>query len=198
MNISFPVQRTVIGVDVEGSTDRNNVQRARIREAMYEVLEESLVASGITEEHREPLLDRGDGAVVFMRPVDVLPKPLLVNTFVPALRDALRTQEFRLRVAMHFGDVHYDSRGPFGEDIDLMVRLLDSPELKARLKKSAEPLILGVTERFYRSVVKHGYDGIEAETFLPLPRLRMGGQSYRGWVQVPRPELTPIRILTAM
>jgi hypothetical protein len=185
MSTPFPVQRTVVGVDVEGSTDRNNVQRARIREAMYEVLEKSLIVSGVTEERREPLLDRGDGAIVFIQPVDEIPKPLLVNTFIPVLRDELRAQEFRLRVAMHFGDVHNDSRGRFGEDIDLMVRLLDYPDLKTRLRKSTEPLILAVTERFYRSVVKHGYDGIDAGTFQPLPRFRMGGQSHRGWVQEP-------------
>jgi hypothetical protein len=185
MNTPFPVQRTVVGVDIEGSTDRNNVQRARIREAMYDVLEKSLIASGITEEHREPLLDRGDGAIVFIQPVDVIPKPVLVTTFIPVLRDELRAQEFRLRVAMHFGDVHCDSRGRFGEDIDLMVRLLDFPDVKARLRKSDEPLVLAVSERFYRSVVKHGYDGIDTRTFLPLPRFRMGGQSHRGWVQVP-------------
>jgi hypothetical protein len=122
---------------------------------------------------------------VFIQPVDEIPKPLLVNTFIPVLRDELRAQEFRLRVAMHFGDVHNDSRGRFGEDIDLMVRLLDYPDLKTRLRKSTEPLILAVTERFYRSVVKHGYDGIDAGTFQPLPRFRMGGQSHRGWVQEP-------------
>ncbi|MGB3440302.1 MAG: hypothetical protein WBA97_16265 [Actinophytocola sp.] len=178
-----PVQRTIVGVDVERSTDRNNTQRARLRQAMYEVFEKSLIAAGVGDEFREPFVDRGDGAMAFIQPVDELPKLLLLNTFVPVLRDELRAHEFRLRVAVHFGDIHYDSRGPFGEDIDLMVRLLDCHELKSRLKKSAAPLILGVTERFYRSVVKHGYDGIEAENFLPLPRLRMGGQTYRSWVQ---------------
>jgi class 3 adenylate cyclase len=183
MNTPFPIQRTVVGVDIEGSTDRNNTQRARMREALYEVLEKSLIASGVTEEHREPLVDRGDGAIALIQPVDVLPKTLLVNTFIPVLREELRAQELRLRVAMHYGDVHYDNMGPFGEDIDLMVRLLDASELRTRLRKSAGPLVLTVSERFYRSVVKHGYDGIDAGTFQALTRFRMGGQSHRGWVQ---------------
>lgn len=181
----IPVQRTIVGVDVERSTDRNNTQRAQLREAMYDVFERSLIAAGIVDEFREPLVDRGDGAMAFIQPVDELPKLLLLNTFVPVLRDELRAQEFRLRVAMHFGDIHYDSRGPFGEDIDLMVRLLDAQELKTRLAKSHEPLILAVSDPFHRSVVKHGYDGIDATTFRPLPRFRMGGLVHRGWVQIP-------------
>lgn len=185
MNASLPVQRTVIGVDVERSTHRNNVQRARLREGMYEVFEKSLIASGIAEEFREPLIDRGDGAMAFIQPVDEIPKPLLINTFVPVLRDALRAREFRLRVAMHFGDVHYDNRGPFGEDIDLMVRMLDAQELRARLAKTSEPLILAVSDPFHRSVVKHGYDGIDAGTFKSVLRFRLGGQNHRGWVQIP-------------
>jgi hypothetical protein len=185
MNAPLPVQRTVVGVDVERSTDRNNMGRARLREAMYEVFEKSLIASGIAEEFREPLVDRGDGAMAFIQPVDEFPKPLLINTFIPVLRAELRCQEFRLRVAMHFGDVHYDNRGPFGEDIDLMIRLLDAPELKTRLAKTNEPLILAVSDPFHRSVVKHGYDGIDADTFKSVLRVRLGGQHHRGWVQIP-------------
>jgi len=183
MNTPIPRQRTILGVDVERSTERNNVGRGQVRDAMFDIVEKTLIASGITEELREPIVDRGDGALVCVHPVDQIPKTVLITTFVPILRAELRNQAFRLRVAMHFGDVHFDARGPFSEDIDLMIRLLDSPELKARLKKSPDPLILGVTERFYRSVIKHGYDGIEVEAFVPLPRVRLGGQSYRGWVQ---------------
>jgi hypothetical protein len=113
-------------VDVEGYTNRNNVERAQLREDMYDLLENALISCGITEELREPFVDCGDGAIVFIRPADELPKPLLVNKFVPALCEQLNThasngssRRFRLRVAMHAGDVHIDRRGTFGEDVDI-------------------------------------------------------------------------------
>lgn len=186
MNTPAPRQRTILGVDVERSTERNNVGRGQVREAMFDIVEKTLIASGITEELREPIVDRGDGAMVCVHPADQIPKPLLITTFVPILRAELRTQAFRLRVALHFGDVHYDARGPYGEDIDLMVRLLDAPRLRTQLSRTTEPLILAVSDAFHRSAVKHGYDGIDAGDFQPLLKFRMGGQNHRGWIQIPR------------
>jgi hypothetical protein len=185
-----PRQRTILAVDIEGSTERNNSARAKLRDDMYALLEQALLDSGITEDLREPFLDRGDGAIALIHPADTVPKTILLSTFIPLLSEQLAkhgmtADGFRLRAAVHAGHVHSDQRGMFGEDIDVTMRLLDSPELKARLRRSSAPLVLVVSDYIYRSVIRHGYDGIDERTFAPLVHLRVGGLSYQGWVQIP-------------
>lgn len=187
-----PLHRTVVAVDIEGSTKRTNTARARLRHAMYGLLQRALEASGIAARHYDPMVDRGDGALLPIHPVDQVPKTLLLATFIPALC-ALLTEHnaragehwFRLRAALHAGEIHYDDRGPFGEDIDIACRLVDAPELKDKLRATTAPLVLAVSDDLYRSVIRHGYDGIDEAAFQPLLRLDIGGQRLRGWVYVP-------------
>lgn len=158
---------------------------------MYELLETALESSGIGERHRDPLIDRGDGALVLIRPVDEVPKTLLLTTFVPALGQLLAGHEsrpdhrMRLRVAVHAGEIHYDERGPFGEAIDVTCRLLDAPELKIKLSTTPAALVLVVSDDIYRSLIRHRYDGIDDRAFEPLIHLEIAGDRQRGWVSVP-------------
>jgi class 3 adenylate cyclase len=198
MNTTLPVlprHRSIVAVDIEGSTARTNPARAQFRSALYDLLEAALHASGISEQHRDPLIDRGDGALVLIHPVDQAPKTVLLTTFVPTLSDLLAEhatqhpgERFRLRVAVHAGEVHYDSRGCYGEDLDLTFRLLNAPELKKKLRQSDAPLALVVSQDIHRSLIRHGYDGIDDSAFEPLVRVRMAGQRFRGWVHVPVPK----------
>ncbi|TDV53710.1 hypothetical protein [Actinophytocola oryzae] len=187
-----PYQRMIVAVDIEGSTSRNNAQQGHIRDAMYQAVESALVDCGITQEHRDEFSDRGDGVMVLIRPVDSIPKPLLIRAVVPALRARLEEyarrhpgQRLRLRVAIHAGDVLSDGRAPYGEDVNLTTRLLDAPEFKEQLAESAEPLVLVVSDQVYRSAVCQGYDGIDAGEFKPLVRVCVGHHTHRGWVRVP-------------
>ncbi|TCO53566.1 hypothetical protein [Actinocrispum wychmicini] len=194
MSTAIPVQprhRTIFAVDIEGSTTRTNFERAMFRNAMYDLLEEALLLSGIEEGHRD-LIDRGDGVLVLVHPVDALPKTKLLNSVIPTLHDLLVQLEsdrpehsFRLRAAMHAGEVHSDERGWYGEDLDITFRLLDAPEVKRRLKQTSAPLVLVVSQDIYRSVIRHGYDGIDDRTFQPVVQVHIAGQRLRGYVQVP-------------
>jgi hypothetical protein len=187
-----PRQRTVVAWDVEASTTRTNMARAALRRDMYQVLGAALLECDITEDLREPFHDRGDGGVLLLRPVDRLPRPLLLHTFLPVLNDMLDEhaaaypdRAFRLRVAIHSGEVLFDDNGIFGEDVDITFRLINAPALKNRLRKTVAPLVLAVSDDFHRSVVRHGYAGIDGRTFEPSIELDIGGRPYRGWVQVP-------------
>lgn len=184
----LPVQRSIIAVDIVGSTARNNVQKRQLRADMYELFERALDHSGITEGLRDQFIDRGDGVMVFVHPADEIPKPLLVNRFVPTLRQLLLAhdadRQFRLRVSMHAGDVHMDRRGQYGEDLDLVNRLLDAPEFKAWFARTSEPLALVVSERIYRSVIWHGYEGIDAAAFKELVQVQVGATIHSGWIHV--------------
>jgi hypothetical protein len=165
--------------------------RAFLRNVMYDLIEETLLLSGIGERHRD-FIDRGDGAFVLIHPVDQAPKTVLLTMVIPTLTELLLQHEidrpeyrFRLRVAVHAGEVHYDNRGWYGEDLDITARLLDAPELKRRLKQTRAPLVLVVSQDIYRSVIRHGYDGIDDTTFEQTVQVQIGGQRQRGWVQVP-------------
>src|ERR687896_740865 len=161
-----PRQRTIVAWDIEGSTTRTNMARAALRTDMFQLVEAALLDSGISKHLREPCHDRGDGGVILVRPVDHAPKTLLLHTFVPALSDMLAEHAnafpdrgFRLRVAIHSGEVLFDDNGIFGEDVDITFRLLNAEELKRRLRQTAAPLVLAVSDHLYRSVIRHGYDG---------------------------------------
>ncbi|HET9142814.1 hypothetical protein [Actinophytocola sp.] len=183
-----PVYRTLVAVDIEGSTARTDVVKARLRSVMYELLEAALYLSGIAEKHRDPLIDRGDGVVLLIRPVDQAPKTLLLTSFIPLLNDLLAghnaedPDQIRLRAAIHAGEVNYDRRGCFGEAIDLTFRLLDAPESKTALRNAGEPLVLVVSDPVYQSVVRHGYHGLDEQTFAPLVHVEIAGHQHYGWL----------------
>jgi class 3 adenylate cyclase len=176
-----PNHRTILAVDTENSTARTDTAKAGLRHALYEVFEAALHTGGIHDDVRDPLIDRGDGILALIYPV--VPKTVLLNRVVPALREQLtQHRELRLRVVVHAGEVLYDRRGCFGESVDLSFRFLEAPELKDLLQQSAEPLVLVVSEPIYHAVVRHGYAGIDDNAFAPLVHAQLAGRSHRGWV----------------
>lgn len=166
--------------------------KAHIRQAMYEMMEQALRVSGVDARHRDPLVDRGDGLLALIHPVDQIPKTVLLTTFIPVLTELLIEHNgllpeygFRLRAAVHAGDVAYDCRGSFGEAIDITCRLLDAPEFKRSLGDTTRPLALVVSEDLHRSIIKHGYEGIDKSRFKRLVHVECCGEPRSGWVYVP-------------
>jgi class 3 adenylate cyclase len=194
----IPRHRAIVAVDIEGSTTRTNSVRALLRNVLFQLLDEAFTTGGVGRKHREPFVDRGDGALCLVRPFDQVPKTLLLATVVPALAGLLEHHArslpdlaFRLRVAVHAGEVHRDSRGPYGEDVDIACRLVDAPELKRRLRETAGPLALAVSQEIHRAVVRHGYAGIDESAFTQAVHIKLGEERLRGWLYTPeasRPE----------
>jgi class 3 adenylate cyclase len=189
---AHPVHRSIVAVDIEGSTRRTNPIRARLRQLLYGMLEKALTDSEMTGAYVDPIIDRGDGALILVKPADHLPKTLLLNNLIPSLHHMLdrhntgnSDQAFRLRAAVHSGEVHYDARGIFGEAVDITCRLLDSHELKEITRSSSTPLTLAISDDLYHAVVRHGYFGIHAEEFTDAVRVEVGGQIHRGWILQP-------------
>ncbi|WIX78112.1 hypothetical protein QRX50_43150 [Amycolatopsis carbonis] len=188
--LHVPLHRAIVVVDIEGSTTRTNPARARLRAILFDLLDEAFRAGGIAEGFRDPFVDRGDGALCLVRPVDEAPKTVLLAEVVPALAELLARhnaerpgEAFRLRVAIHAGEVHYDLHGPYGEDVDLACRLLDAAELRRRLRTTDGPLALAVSEAIHWSVVRHDYDGIDRAAFTDAFHVRVGGRRMRGWLR---------------
>jgi hypothetical protein len=194
------MHRSILAVDIEKSTSplRTNPIKEELRRQIYRLLDAAMTSAGIDRRHLDPFEDRGDGVLVLIHPVDEVPKTLLLNPFVPELSRLLLDYNaglppgeearlgLRLRVVVHAGEVHYDGRGYFGEELDVACRLLDAPRLKKYLRETTAPLALIVSEDIYRSIVRHDYDGIRGETFRPLVRLQVSGRRRLGYVQTPQ------------
>jgi class 3 adenylate cyclase len=194
---SLPRHRAVVALDIERSTSRPDPVKAELRRKLYEVFDAALLEAGIRRQYRDQFIDRGDGILALIHPVDQAPKAALLKTAIPALSQLLtdynaslpgasRTQrQLRIRVVVHAGEVHYDANGCFGEALDIAFRLLDATHVKKALQAAAEPLILVISDDIYRAIVRHGYDGIDQRAFHPLIRVRIAGNRYPGWIHIP-------------
>jgi class 3 adenylate cyclase len=202
---TLPVHRSILAVDIEDSTRRTNTVKEELRSQVYRLVREALGVTGIDDHYYEPFTDRGDGVLVLLRPVDEFPKPLLLSCLIPALARLLAAHNsgiplaeqpriLRLRAVIHAGEVHYDGKGFYGEDLDVAFRLLDAPQLKAHLRSATTPLALVASEYFYHSIIRHGYDGIDDGEFFPLVTVNVGNQRRKGWVHLPQTAEFPMPV----
>jgi class 3 adenylate cyclase len=193
----LPYYRAILALDIERSTSRPNPIKGELRNKTYELFEAALRKAGIDSCHHDRFVDRGDGILALIHPVDQAPKALLLNRVMPMLRRLLADynaslpqhsrlqRQLRMRAVMHAGEVHYDANGCFGEALDVAFRLLDAARVKRALREMADPLILVVSGDIYSSVVRHGYDGIDYEAFHQLVRVNVAGRRYPGWIHLP-------------
>ena len=193
----LPYYRAIVALDIECSTSRPNPIKGELRRMTYELFEAALRKAGIDSCHHDRFIDRGDGLLALIHPVDQAPKALLLNRAVPVLSRLLTDynaglpqhsrpqRQLRVRVVMHAGEVHYDANGCFGESLDVAFRLLDAARVKRALREMADPLILVVSADIYGSVVRHGYDGIDHEAFHQMVRVQVAGRRYPGWIHLP-------------
>ncbi|MEU7478118.1 hypothetical protein AB0A63_19190 [Lentzea sp. NPDC042327] len=165
----------------------SNLVMALLRRAVIDLVEHALVDSGVTPDLRDRFVDRGDWLIVLVHPTDRIPKTWLLTRLVPRLkalldeRNAGQDHPLRLRLVIHPGDVACDDFGWFGEDIDIATRLLTA----STHEQATAPLVLVVSEPIHRSVIRHGYDGVDDWVFVPLPRVEVAGEECKGWVHVP-------------
>jgi hypothetical protein len=204
---SLPVHRSILAVDIEGSTRRTNPVKEELRDEIYRLVVEALCVTGIGSQHYDPFTDRGDGLLVLLRPADEFPKPLLLSRLIPALAGLLAAYNgrispadhprvMRLRAVIHAGEIHRDGNGPFGEDLDVAFRLLDAPRFKAHLKSATVPLALVASDYIYQSIIRHGYDGIADQEYVQLVTVNVGDQRRKGWVHLPSAGRIPIGLPT--
>lgn len=197
-----PVHRSILAIDIEGSTRCTNMVKFEQRRQIYRLLHTAMEAAGIQPEHHEPLTDRGDGVLVLIHAVDEVPRSRLLNPLMPVLarllteyNEALDPEErmlrrLRLRAVVHAGDLLHDDYGPFGAELDAAFRLLDAPAVKARLRDTSAFLVLVVSGQIYESVVLHCHEGIRPESYRKAVRVEICGLRRWGWVSIPVPDDT--------
>jgi hypothetical protein len=193
----LPCYRAIVALDIERSTSRPDAIKGELRNKTYELFETALRKAGIDSCHHDRFVDRGDGILALIHPVDQAPKVVLLNRAVPVFSRLLAAynasllqhnrhqRQLRVRVVMHAGEVHYDANGCFGEALDVAFRLLDATRVKRALREMADPLILVISEDIHSSIVRHGYDGIDYETFHRLVRVQVAGKRHQGWIHLP-------------
>ena len=193
----LPYYRTIIALDTEHSTTRPDTVKAELRNKTYELLDMAFRSAGILKRHRDRFIDRGDGILALIHPVDEAPKALMLQRAIPAFNRLLadhnaglprpiRSQRhLRVRIVMHAGEVHYDANGCFGEALDVAFRLLDSPRVKKALRDSADSSTLVISGDIYNAIVRHCYDGIDHLAFRSLVHTHIAGNRYPGWIYIP-------------
>jgi hypothetical protein len=202
---TLPVHRSIFAVDIENSTRRTNPVKEELRQLLYRLVAEALGAAGIDDHYHDPISDLGDGLLVLVHPADELPKPLLLSRLMPALASLLAAHNssispaeqprvLRLRAVIHAGEVHYDGKGFFGEDLDVAFRLLDAPKFKAHLRRGSASLALVASDDIYWSVIRHGYEGIDGDEFRPLVNVTVADRRRKGWVHFPRASGFPLAV----
>lgn len=195
----------MLAVDIEGSTQRTNPIKEELRKQVYRLVLAALDTAGVGNGYYDPMIDRGDGVLILLRPVDEFPKPLVFSRLLPTLFKLLvaynngiaaadQARTLRLRAVVHAGEVHYDKNGPFGDDLDLACRLLDAPQFKACLRKGTAPLAVVASDHIYQSIIRHGYDGINGDEFLPLVAVTVGLLRRKGWVYLPCTPTFPVTV----
>ena len=170
------VHRTILVFDIEQSNNplRTNHDRVVIREAMYAAVRAVLKRLKYYHE------DRGDGVLVLVPPE--VPKGRLVSNLLTRLEAALlhhnaamehqdaaraAATQVRLRVALHAGEVAFDSHGVVGAAVDHTFRLAEAPPLKSALATSTGVCALICSTWFFDEVIYHHPDA-HPELYRPI------------------------------
>ncbi|MFF9755501.1 hypothetical protein ACF1FC_22430 [Streptomyces sp. NPDC014344] len=169
--MTHPVSRTILLLDIERFSDRDDVEQAYLRRMLYDVTDRALEAAGIDETLRTRA-DRGDSVMELIdanAPVTALLRALLTEVPVQLRavnRMASRSAQMRLRGVVAGGYVAVDRLdGWVGSDLNHACRLLDAPLLRAALRERADDFALCVSDSVYQGVVRHDHPGVPAAGF---------------------------------
>lgn len=188
-----PLPRTILLVDTERYSDRDDVQQAFLRRMLYDVVDRTLLAAGIDQTLRLRA-DRGDAIMELIdpnAPLTTLLRTLL--TEVPAQlravnRLAAASAQIRLRAVLATGYVAVDEfDGWVGSDLNHACRLLDGEPLKQALRERTDDYALCVSEPVYAGIVRHHHTGIPAEEFSPVTMPSKNGP-LGAWLYGPLPK----------
>lgn len=194
----YPTHQSILIFDVEGFGDphRDNSAQLAVRAGVYRVVQEAVHAAGVpwpacTHE------DRGDGTIVLVPPE--VSKVLLLDPLLGCLsaalaehnRTAALAQRFRLRMALHAGEVSRDAHGLSGADLVLACRMLDAAELKTALRRSPGNLAVIVSDGIYDGIVRHRYRTIDPAGYHPVS-VQVKKDRIHAWIHLPGTTTPPV------
>ncbi|MFF1724395.1 hypothetical protein [Streptomyces sviceus] len=191
--MSDPVSRTILLLDIERYSDRDDVEQAYLRRMLYDITDRTLESAGI-DETRRLRADRGDSVMELIEAsasVTALLRALL--TEVPARlravnRMASSSAQIRLRGVVAAGYVAVDGHdGWVGSDLNHACRLLDADVLRAALRERPGDFALCVSESLHAGVVRHDHPGVPADEFHQVTVASKNGP-LKAWLHGPVPQ----------
>ena len=181
----------MLAFDIVGFTrpDRDEEVRIHIHKALYEILREALLGSGMPWDrcHHE---DRGDGALV-VAPPDVAAHGI-IDPFPERLRSLIRLHnrmsvpaaQIQVRAAAHIGPVYHDDHGLIGDDINLLFRMLDARPLRKALVSSGAELALAISGYMYDSLVRR-HPSLAGSAVFRQVNAKVKGTRVNAWIHLP-------------
>lgn len=156
------VHRTILVFDVEGFGDlrRSVLSQRAIREGMYSALQQALGDLGVSWQACEHE-DRGDGLFVLVPPdtekgLFAEAFPLKLAAALHAHNDTHKPEEaYRLRIALHAGEVQFDDHGVTAPALNHAFRLINATPFKSALKNSSGVLAIIASSWFYSEVIRN-------------------------------------------
>jgi hypothetical protein len=169
--------------------DRDEQIRLHMHKSLYAILREALDASGAPLD-RCHVQHRGDGALIILPPE--YPVHILLDSFPDLLGSLIRrynrvsAEEARMqwRAAVHVGPVYRDADGVSGDEVTLLCRILEAPQLSYPLGGPYAVLAFAVSDYVYDTVVRRHLSLADPGSFEPI-----GGQvkhtNVEAWVLTP-------------
>jgi WD40 repeat protein len=195
--------RTLVAVDIEsyGRPERSDHFRVQLRRRLTGWCTD-LLHQAEADARQWLLQDTGDGFLLSIDPN--VPRSLLLAVVPVGLqehllaynRDRPDAERFRVRLAMHAGDVLGDPDPFVGEATNHVCRLLDSEVLRACLQATAQPVVVIVSEAIYRGIVRHAHGGLDPAAWHRVVAHGKEGPA-DGWVHVPGDIDAPTRVRAA-
>jgi hypothetical protein len=190
-----PVSRTILLLDIEKFSDRDDVEQSYLRRMLYGVADRTLLAAGIDETRRQRA-DRGDSVMELIDASASVPTLLrtLLNDVPAQLRAVNRmassSAQMRLRAVVATGYVAVDKLGGWvGSDLNHACRLLDAALLRAALRERADDFALCVSDAVYTGIVRHNHLGVPANEFTAITMDSKNG-ALQAWLHGPAPDGT--------
>ncbi|GAX55832.1 hypothetical protein SO3561_07395 [Streptomyces olivochromogenes] len=187
MDLTEARYELVISVDARRSGEYDDVDKQRMRERIYRVLEAAFTHAKVARDavHME---DRGDG--VLLSVVGRIAVTRLLGLWMVEVHENLRDENrglrvpLGLRVGMHVGPVRHDGRGISGRAVDLACRLADSPLARRLLDAERADLVLVTSQSLYEDVVSGGGKFIEPAHYSSA-RLELKEGEVTAWFHLP-------------
>ncbi|MFG2994271.1 hypothetical protein ACGFZK_34090 [Streptomyces sp. NPDC048257] len=191
-----PLFRTLLLIDTERYSDRDDVQQGYLRRMLFGIVDRVLLAAGADQSLRRRA-DRGDAVMELIDPsvplTDLL-RSLLKDApgeLHAVNRLAASSAQIRLRAVLATGFVDIDEFGGWvGTDLNNACRLLDGGPLRAALRERPDDYALCVSEAVHAGIVAHDHRGIPKEEFhaitVPTKNGPMGA-----WLHGPLPGSAP-------
>jgi hypothetical protein len=184
------VHRTILVFDVEGFGDlrRSAPSQRAIREGMYSALQQAFGDLGVSWQACEHE-DRGDGLFVLVPPdtekgLFAEAFPLKLTAALHAHNDTHKPEEaFRLRMALHAGEVQFDDHGVTAPALNHTFRLVNATPFKSALKNSSGVLAIIASSWFYSEVIRNSEE-YRPGSYRPV-LIREKETRTTGWIALP-------------